>query len=50
MSTAIWTFLAVMGMAALFAACVLAVVVGLRVLENVLGRRSRQPSASIEPQ
>jgi len=45
MSTAIWTLLAVMGMAGLFAACVLAVVVGIRVLENVLAKRGRHPSA-----
>lgn len=45
MSTAIWTLLAVIGMVGLFAACVLAVVVGIRVLENVLAKRSRNPSA-----
>lgn len=45
MSIAIWTVLALMGMVALFVACVIAVVAGVRVLENVLAKYSRRPSA-----
>ena len=45
MSTAIWTLLAVMGMVGMFAGCVVAVVVGVRVLESVLDKRNRRPSA-----
>ncbi len=45
MSTAIWTLFAVMGMVGIFVACVVAVVVGVRVLESVLAKRSRMPSA-----
>ena len=44
MSTAVWTVLAVTAMVAIFGACVAAVVVGVRILENALARR-REKSA-----
>jgi hypothetical protein len=45
MLTAIWMVLAISAMAGMFASCVVAVVVGVRVLENMLARRRREPAA-----
>jgi hypothetical protein len=45
MSTAVWTALAVAGMAGIFAACVIVVVAGVRVLEGAVAKRRRKPSA-----
>jgi hypothetical protein len=39
MPAAAWWTLAILAMVGLFAACVIVVAVGLRVLENVLARR-----------
>jgi len=39
MSTAVWTVFAVGAMIGMFAACVVVVVVGVRVLEGVLEKR-----------
>jgi hypothetical protein len=44
MATAVWWVVAVGAMVGLFAACVILVAVGLRVLENVLARRRQRPS------
>jgi hypothetical protein len=45
MSTAVWTMLAVAGMVGIFATCVVAVVVGIRVIEGAVAKRQRGPSA-----
>ena len=45
MSTALWTVLAVGGMVGMFAACVVAVVVGIRVVESAVAKRRAKPSA-----
>jgi hypothetical protein len=45
MSTAVWTAFAVAGMAGIFATCVVAVVVGVRVLENALAKRRNKASS-----
>jgi hypothetical protein len=42
METAIWTVLAVGVMVGMFAACVIAVALGVRWLEGVLARRGRK--------
>jgi small basic protein len=44
MATAVWWVVAVGAMVGLFAACVILVAVGVRVLENVLARRRQRPS------
>jgi hypothetical protein len=44
MATAVWTVLAIGAMAGMFAACILAVTVGVRLLENMLARRRQNPS------
>jgi hypothetical protein len=44
-STAIWTVLAVGVMVGMFAGCVIAVAVGVRVLENALARRRAKRAA-----
>jgi hypothetical protein len=44
MPAVVWWILAFGAMVGLFAACVIAVAVGLRVLENALDRRQRRPS------
>jgi hypothetical protein len=45
MSTLVWTAVAVGGMVGLFAACLVVVVVGVRVLEGAIAKRGRGPSA-----
>jgi hypothetical protein len=45
MSTAVWTVFAVAAMVGLFAGCVLVVVVGVRMLENVLEKRRQKRTA-----
>ena len=44
MATVVWTGFAIAAMAGMFAACVVAVVVGVRVLENALAKRRGKPS------
>lgn len=44
MATAVWWVVAVGAMVGTFAACVILVAVGVRVLENVLARRRQRPS------
>lgn len=44
MPTAVWWVVAVGAMVGMFAACVLLVAVGVRVLENALARRRQRPS------
>ena len=41
----IWTALAVVAMAGIFAVCVITVAAGIRVLENALAKRRGQPPA-----
>jgi putative Ca2+/H+ antiporter (TMEM165/GDT1 family) len=45
MSTAVWTVFAVGAMIGMFAACVVAVVAGVRVLEGLVEKRRRGPGA-----
>jgi len=45
MSAAIWMVLAIAGMAGIFAACVIVVVAGVRMLEGAFAKRQRKPSA-----
>jgi hypothetical protein len=45
MSTAVWTVLTVGGLAAMFAACLVVVVVGVRLLEGAIAKRGSKPSA-----
>ena len=45
MATAVWTALAVAALVGMFAACVIVVAAGVRVLENLLARRRGKPSA-----
>ena len=45
MATVVWTTLTITGMVAMFGACVILVVGGVRVLENVLGKNRNKPSA-----
>jgi putative Ca2+/H+ antiporter (TMEM165/GDT1 family) len=45
MSTAVWTVFAVGAMIGMFAACVVAVVAGVRVLEGFVEKRRRGPGA-----
>jgi len=45
MSTAVWTVLAVGGMVGMFAACVVVVAAGVRVLEGAVMKRRRKPPA-----
>ncbi len=45
MSTVIWTVFAVAAMLMTFAACVVAVVAGIRVLENLRAKRPRKEGA-----
>jgi hypothetical protein len=45
METVVWTVLSIGGMVGMFAACVVVVVAGVRVLEAAIGKRSRKPSA-----
>jgi hypothetical protein len=42
MSTAVWTVFAVGSMVGIFAACVIAVAVGVRMLERALGKRRKK--------
>jgi hypothetical protein len=44
MATAVWTVLAIGAMTGMFVACILAVTVGVRLLENRLARRRQNPS------
>ncbi len=44
-STAVWTVLAVGAMVGIFAACVIAVVIGVRMLERVRTKRRERPAA-----
>jgi hypothetical protein len=45
MANFLWTTLTVVAMAGMFGACVVAVVAGVRVLENALAKRGRKPAA-----
>jgi preprotein translocase subunit SecD len=45
MSIVLWTGFATVAMAGIFAACVVAVVVGVRVLESALAKRRGKPSS-----
>ena len=45
MSTTVWTVLAVAGMVGIFAACVIVVAAGVRVLEFALAKRRRKTAA-----
>ena len=45
MLTAVWTVFAGAAMVGIFGACVIAVVVGVRVLEGVVARRRQKQSA-----
>ncbi len=44
MATVVWTTLTIAGMVAMFGACVILVVGGVRVLENALGKNRNKPS------
>jgi hypothetical protein len=43
MATVLWTGFATVAMVGIFAACVMAVVVGVRVLESALAKRRGKP-------
>ncbi len=45
MSTAVWTVFAVGAMIGIFAGCVVAVVIGVRVLEHLLAKRRQHRAA-----
>lgn len=45
MSTAVWTVFAVGAMVGIFAACVVAVVVGVRLLERIVVKRREKRAA-----